>query len=252
MDGFNAATHCIGSIIVGPLMTIFPIKSVLSSSLFVFAIISIVIMCIEKANGGTFPTSCVSKNGLPPVCTGAIAGNWDPSGIIIIFVLAGIPNGAIEIVRRIIPQQIVGGHELKLKKLDSLVHMYYEVAGTCGAFFSAYTSLLLGKAYGPVITPILYVFGGMLIFNIVPPKTKEDTALTAGTTAQLAVLFLKSLWYSLYGFGESVYQGALIIFLEPKYQWLVWGYTIPLGKLPCPSACRICRICRAICKVLCT
>lgn len=209
-------------------MTIFPIKSVLSASLFFFAIISMIIMCIEKANGGTFPTNCISKNLLPPVCTGAIAGNWDPVGIIPIYVFSGIPYGSIEIVRRIIPQQIVGGSELKLKKLDSLVHIYYEVAGTCGAFFSAYTSLLLGKAYGPLITPILYVFSGLLFYNIIPPKSKEDIVLATGSSAELTLLFFKSLWYAFYGFGESVYQGGLIILRESKYQWLIWGYTIPL------------------------
>ena len=167
---------------------------------------------------------------LPPVCKGAVAGNWDPVGIIPIFVFSGIPYGAVEIVRRIIPQQIVGGNELKLKKLDSLVHIYYEVAGTCGAFFAAYTSLILGKAYAPIITPILYVFAGILFYNIVPPKSKEDLVLATGTAKELTVLFFKSLWYATYGFGESVYQGALIIFLESKYQWLIWGYTIPLGE----------------------
>jgi len=228
MDGFNAATQCIGSIIVGPLMTIFPIKTVLSTSLLVFAVISMIIMCVEKANGGTFPTKCVTKDLLPPVCTGATAGNWDPAGIIPVFVFSGIPFGAIEIVRRIIPQQIVGGNEMKLKKLDSLVHVYFEIAGTCGAFFAAYTSLILGKAYAPVITPILYVFSGALFYFIIPPKSKEDIVLATGTTAELTTMFLKSLWYSFYGFGESVYQGALIIFAESKYHWLVWGYTIPL------------------------
>jgi hypothetical protein len=202
---------------------------VLSTSLLVFAVISMIIMCVEKANGGTFPTKCVTKDLLPPVCTGATAGNWDPAGIIPVFVFSGIPFGAIEIVRRIIPQQIVGGNEMKLKKLDSLVHIYYEVAGTTGAFFAAYTSLILGKAYAPVITPILYVFAAALFYFIIPPKSKEDISLATGTTAELTTMFLKSLWYSFYGFGESVYQGALIIFAESKYHWLVWGYTIPLG-----------------------
>lgn len=228
MDGFNAASQCVGSIIVGPLMTIFPIKSVLSASLFVFAIISMVIMCIEKANGGTFPSKCLSRAPLPPTCSGSVAGDWDPVGILPIFVFAGVPHGCIEIVRRIIPQQIVGGNEVKLKKLDSLVHMYFEVAGTCGAFFSAYTSLLLGKAYSPLITPILYVFAGIILFNIIPPKTDESDSVKERSTTELSVLLLKSLWCAFYGFGESVYQGALIIFKEPKYRWLVWGYTIPL------------------------
>ena len=233
LDGFNACTQCIGSIIVGPLMSIFPIRSILSASLFFFAIISMIIMCIEKANGGTFPSKCVSRDLLPPSCTGAIAGDWDPIGIIPIFVFAGIPNGCIEIVRRIIPQQLVGGNELKLKKLDSLVHMYFEIAGTCGAFFSAYTSLLLGKAYSPLITPILYTFSGIIFYYISPligAADNKPNVIDGKTSSSVdaAILFAKSLWYAFYGFGESVYQGCIIVLKEPKYQWLFWGYTIPL------------------------
>ena len=75
------------------------------------------------------PTKCKSKDGLPPKCTGAVAGDWDPIGILPIFVFSGIPYGAIELIRRIIPQQIVGGEELRLKKMDALVHVYYEITG---------------------------------------------------------------------------------------------------------------------------
>ena len=143
LDGFNAMMQCVGSIIVGPLMTLFPIKTVLWGALLTFSIISMLVMCIEKANGGTFPTQCVSVDGLPPKCTGAVAGDWDPVGIFPIFILSGLPYGVIEIIRRIIPQQIVGGDEQKLKKLDSLVHIYNEVSGTVGAFFAAYGKLLV-------------------------------------------------------------------------------------------------------------
>ena len=129
LDGFNAAAQCVGSIVVGPLMKMFKVKTIIAGAIAIFAIISSIVMFIEKTHGGTMPTTCVSKDGMPPKCTGAIAGDWDPIGIIPVFVFGGIPYGVIEIVRRIIPQQIVGNDENKLKKMDSLVHVYYEITG---------------------------------------------------------------------------------------------------------------------------
>jgi len=228
LDGFNAMMQCVGSIIVGPLMTLFPIKTVLWGALLTFSIISMLVMCIEKANGGTFPTQCVSVDGLPPKCTGAVAGDWDPVGIFPIFILSGLPYGVIEIIRRIIPQQIVGGDEHKLKKLDSIVHIYYEVSGTLGAFFAAYVCLLLGKAYAPVISPPLFMIAAFFFYFIVPSKDAPAIVLITGSTWEIFFGFWKTIATAFYGFGESVYQGAKIIFLERRFTWLILGYSIPL------------------------
>jgi hypothetical protein len=39
----------------------------------------------------------------------------------------------VELMRRVIPADIVGGDVIKLKRMDSMVHVFYEVAGTIGA-----------------------------------------------------------------------------------------------------------------------
>jgi hypothetical protein len=218
LDGFQAATQCVGSIIVGPLMRYYSVKSVLTFFLVVYAFISMIIMAIEHANGGTMPTECISEDGLPPKCTGAIAGDWDPVGIIPIFVFSGIPFGGIELIRRVIPQKIVGGNEFKLKKLDSLVHVYFEIAGTTGAFFATYVCLIMGKAYAPVITPILYVFAAFCFSQIVMPKVSDifesGTFMAIMTTMKSAFI----------GFGESVYKGGKLVCFDRKFIWLIWGY----------------------------
>jgi len=230
LDGFQAMTQCVGSIIVGPLMSLFPIKTVLWVSLLLFSIISMLVMCIENATGGTFPTKCVSTDGLPPKCTGAIAGDWNPIGIMPIYILSGIPFGAIEIIRRIIPQQIVGANEAKLKKLDSLVHIYFEIAGTTGAFFAAYVCLILGKAYAPVISPPLFMIAACFFYYIVPPSNVVVAAIApaATSTREAIYSFARAVGVAFYGFGESVYEGGRIIFLETRFRWLFFGYTIPL------------------------
>lgn len=43
----------------------------------------------------------------------------------------------VELIRRVIPRDIVGGNVQKLRRMDSLVHIFYEIAGTGGAFCTA-------------------------------------------------------------------------------------------------------------------
>ena len=222
LEGFQAATQCVGSIIVGPMIQLYPVKSVLTFFLGVYAFISMIIMAVEHANGGTMPTKCISTDGLPPVCTGAVAGDWDPLGIIPIFVFSGIPFGGIELIRRVIPQKIVGEDEFKLKKLDSLVHVYFEIAGTTGAFFAAYVCLIMGKAYAPVITPILYVIAAIFFSQIIMPQVSD---IFENSTFVTLLITLKSAFI---GFGESVYKGAKIVCLDRRFIWLIWGYSLPL------------------------
>eukprot|EP01038_Epipyxis_sp_PR26KG_P015649 gene15649-21160_t len=229
LDGFNSTAQCVGSILIGPLMRFFPLKKVLFMAMILFAVISSLVMIIEKASGGTFPTHCTSHNGLPPVCTGAKAGNWNPSGIIPIFVFAGIPYGAIELIRRIIPQQLVGGDEHKLKKLDSIVHIYYEMTGTAGAFFATYVSLMNGKAYAPVVTPPCYFFAALIWISIVPPTKVFQMIEDTGPVLKFSFCSLLTLIVSAFKeFFQVLYQGARIVILDSRFTWLIFGYSIPL------------------------
>lgn len=199
----------------------------MSYSILIFSVISMLIMCIEHASGGTFPTECVSENGLPPKCTGAIAGDWDPIGIIPIFVFSGIPYGIIEMIRRVIPQQICGNDENKLKKFDAIVHVNYEVAGTVGAFFSAYISLINGKAYAAIITPPLYCIAGFFWYFLILPPPLLLTKMPEKFSGGLAT-FAFELREAFSGFFASLYYGAKIVLLDRRFTWLFFGYTIPL------------------------
>jgi hypothetical protein len=48
-------------------------------------------------------------------------GKFDTDGMIPIYCICGIAFGMIELIRRVIPRDIVGGNVVKLKKMDSLV-----------------------------------------------------------------------------------------------------------------------------------
>jgi hypothetical protein len=76
----------------------------------------------------------LEENNLISVCI----GTWSVYWLFPIYTAMGGCLGVVELIRRIIPRDIVGHSDVKLKFMDSSVHIFYEVAGTAGAFFSAY------------------------------------------------------------------------------------------------------------------
>lgn len=62
----------------------------------------------------------------------------------------------VELIRRVIPRDIVGGDVNKLRRMDAIVHIFYEVSGTAGAFATTYLVLRFGNNYSFFITPILF------------------------------------------------------------------------------------------------
>ncbi|KAI9143540.1 hypothetical protein BKA69DRAFT_1060014 [Paraphysoderma sedebokerense] len=87
-------------------------------------------------------------------------GKWNPYILFLIFPLVGIFHGIVELIRRVIPQDIVGGDETKLKRMDSTVHIWYEVAGTSGAVLSRYWIDYFKFAYALAVIPILFSVSG--------------------------------------------------------------------------------------------
>ncbi|CAF4103953.1 unnamed protein product [Rotaria sp. Silwood1] len=51
-----------------------------------------------------------------------------------IYCITGIAYGIVELIRRIILRDIVGSDEEKIKRMNALVHVFYELVGVSGAF----------------------------------------------------------------------------------------------------------------------
>ncbi|KNC97187.1 uncharacterized protein SPPG_07575 [Spizellomyces punctatus DAOM BR117] len=216
LDGFNQAAQCVGSIAVAPLMRRFRIKNILAVAIAMFAVISSLGMIIEGATGGKPPQDGRS----------AIAGKWDARIIIPIFVAAGFSHGTVELIRRVIPRDIVGGDVVKLKRMDAIVHIFYEVAGTSGAFFSAFIQLEMGKAYAPVVTPFLFAIAAV-IWSRIRLNTAKQNALE-GIDHKDVHTGLHAIGAAFASFGYAIYKGGQIIFSDRKFSWLLLGYSLPL------------------------
>jgi hypothetical protein len=149
------------------------------------------------------------------------------NGLFPIFLLSGIGHGMVELIRRIIPQSICGGENIKLRKMDSLVHAFYEVAGTSGAFFSAFLILNMGSIYANFYVPPTWILAGIAWSLIKLPDPKAKVKNTEQNKKK-ELGFLKSVGFLFKGFFISIYRGAVIIFHDRKFLWLIGGYSIPL------------------------
>ncbi|OBR13362.1 hypothetical protein CH63R_02088 [Colletotrichum higginsianum IMI 349063] len=126
LQGLNQATQCVGSILIAPLIKHYPTKNVLSSAILLFGLMTAILLILDAATGGTFVPAAYRKKH--PKDEWSYYGDYDNDAIIPIYTVTGIAYGMVELIRRVIPRDIVGGNVQKLRQMDSLVHIFYEIA----------------------------------------------------------------------------------------------------------------------------
>lgn len=215
LQGLNQAFQCVGSIAIAPLIRRFPTKSVLSGSILCFGLLSALILIIDVATGGKIPDGKIQRYG-----------EWNSLILFPIYSIIGICHGMVELIRRVIPKDIVGGDVIKLKRMDATVHIFYEIAGTAGAFFSTFLVLKLGNAMAPAMTPFLFVFAAVT-WRFIGLLDSDITNRTHLESLEESSLFTQ-IGHGFQHFGLSMYRGAQIIFSSRKFIWLIPGYSIPL------------------------
>ncbi|KAF9921048.1 hypothetical protein FBU30_008967 [Linnemannia zychae] len=215
LQGLNQAFQCVGSIAIAPLIKRFPTRSVLAVSIFLFGLLSALIIIIDVGTGGKVPPS--GKKAY---------GHWDPVILFPIYSLIGIFHGMVELIRRVIPRDIVGGDVVKLKRMDAIVHVFYEVAGTAGAFFSTFLVLNLGKAIAPAMTPFLFTFAAITWSFIGLLQADIDNRKSLAALEEPSLI--RQIGHGFIHFGTSIVRGVQIIFSSRKFIWLIPGYAIPL------------------------
>ncbi|KAF9123591.1 hypothetical protein BGX30_001341 [Mortierella sp. GBA39] len=215
LQGLNQAFQCVGSIAIAPLIRRFPTRSVLSASIFFFGLLSALIIIIDVSTGGKIPENGVKRYG-----------QWNYVILFPIYSIIGICHGMVELIRRVIPRDIVGGDVIKLKKMDGLVHVFYEIAGTAGAFFSTFLVLKLGNAIAPAMTPFLFILasGAWSFIGLLDADHENRRRLETLEEHSL----LSQIGHGFSHFGQSVVLGVKIIISSRKFIWLIPGYSIPL------------------------
>jgi MFS family permease len=222
LTGLNQAFQCVGSILIAPLVKRYPTKNVLTVAVLIFGIFSALLLIIDAATGGTFAPAKFRKHH--PEDDFSYYGDYNTDGMIPIYCVCGVVYGMVELIRRVIPRDIVGGHIQKLRRMDALVHIFYEVSGTAGAFCTALALIpYFGNNFSFIITPIFFTAASICWFFIQEPGyEKEPRQLEDQVSYFRAVL--SGFWL----FLESVWTGGYIIFTKRKFVWLLPGYAIAL------------------------
>jgi len=230
LSGLNQAAQCIGSILIAPLIKRWPTRTVLSASIFLFGIFTAILLVLDALTGGH-----IKPRDFQEINTNDFSyyGKYATDIIIPIYCLTGITYGMVELIRRVIPRDIVGGDVEKLQKMDALVHIFYEVSGTSGAF-AAGIGLIprLGNNYAFLITPIFFTASAIIWFflsksNFEQGNLEDDIEIDENENGTSKNYFLSIIKRFLL-FGQSIYVGGKIVFTHRKFIWLFTGYSLAL------------------------
>ncbi|KAH8929947.1 MFS general substrate transporter [Atractiella rhizophila] len=226
-QGVNQAAQCVGSILVAPAVKLLPTRTVLASAVFLFSVMTALLLIVDAATGGKFKDD-----------EGKHYGSWTPDLIFLFWTIAGIGYGGVELIRRIIPCDIVGGNVGKLRRMDATVHVWYEVAGTAGAFASSSAISRWGNNYSYFLTPVFFVFAGAIWFFVRPPTTVGSGGVVADEGVPLAnaekrqrrgiLSYFRMIGLAAFGFAESVYVGGVLLLSHRRFVWLIPGYALAL------------------------
>ncbi|EOA88457.1 hypothetical protein ACJQWK_01749 [Exserohilum turcicum] len=220
LTGLNQAFQCIGSILIAPLIKRYPTKNVLACAILIFAFTSSLLLILDAATGGKFVPRGWPKDDF------SYYGDYNTDAMIPIFCVCGIVYGMVELIRRVIPRDLVGGNVQKLRRMDALVHIFYETSGTAGAFCTALALIpRFGNNFSFIITPIFFAAASILWYFIHEDSIpKECRALVSEGQPN----YVKAVVSGFSLFFESVGTGAQIIFTHRKFIWLLPGYAVAL------------------------
>jgi hypothetical protein len=111
-QGINQAAQCVGAILIAPLIKQWPTRTVLTAAIIFFGLMTMILLIVDAATHGKIKPKASAK---------PIYGTWNPNAIFIIWTLSGIAYGMVELIRRVIPADILGGHVGKLRRMDATV-----------------------------------------------------------------------------------------------------------------------------------
>jgi MFS family permease len=216
-SGINQAAQCVGAIIIAPLIKRWPTRTVLSAGIFLFGLMTAILLIVDAATGGKVKPA----NAKTP-----IYGSWNPNLIFVVWTLSGISYGMVELIRRVIPADIVGGDVLKLRRMDATVHIFYEISGTAGAFASSSAISRFGNNYSFFLTPVFFAIGGCiwLLISTLGFKgrrtaIREEMAASGLTDVDRKgnIGYFAEVGYGMLGFVESIWVGATFVLTNRKF-----------------------------------
>lgn len=214
LTGLNQAMQCVGAILIAPLVKRFRTRTVLGVAIICFGVMTTLLLIIDAATGGRVKRSTDKT---------PVYGTYNPNGIFPIYMITGIFYGMVELIRRVIPRDIVGGNVQKLRKMDATVHVLYEVAGTGGAFASTALIIRFGNNYSFCITAPFFTIAAVAWWFI-----QLDFEKAQGQLMEDRPTYVKAVVAGAALFAMSIYKGAKLVFTRRKLVWLWGSYAVAL------------------------
>lgn len=209
-------------------------KTVISGAVLAFGILTAVLLIVDAATGGTIKPSGWDK--AHTASDFGYFGTYNTDVMIPFYCLTGLAYGMVETIRRVIPKDIVGGDIQKLLRMDSVVHIFYEVSGTAGALCTSLALIpALGNNMSFLITPILLTMASVTWkFIIPPPRNQIPDSLESARFQNMDrrkgffKAFFGGMMDGVVLFFKSLALGLRIILGSRRYIWLIPGYSLAL------------------------
>lgn len=229
LTGLNQACQCIGAILVAPLEKRLATKMIMICAMLAFGLLAAILLVVERTTGGVIkPQGWDREHGAKDY---SYYGHWDPNVVIAIQCLTGISYGMLELGRRVIPLEIVGIQQHKLRLADSLVHVFYELAGTAAAFITALVFVpRLGNNFVYIATPCCSLLAALVWWTLrttyKQPGSKTTSQSDGSAQHRSCFRYLRRATHLCW---LSAYEGCAIIVLSGrKYIWLLPCYSFAL------------------------
>ncbi|KAF9445895.1 MFS general substrate transporter [Macrolepiota fuliginosa MF-IS2] len=222
-QGVNQAAQCVGAILIAPLIKRWPTRTVLSGAIILFGLMTMILLIVDAATGGKMKPSSAKA---------AIYGDWNPNLIFVVWTLAGISYGMVDSRSFSSPADIIGGNVGKLRRMDAIVHVLYEVAGTAGAFGSSSAISRWGNNYSFFLTPVFFTLAAgiwVLIGTLGHPSThRNEAGLSEIEQGAKKSNYLVQIVQGARAFAESVWVGAMLVLSNRRFVWLLPSYALAL------------------------
>lgn len=222
LTGLNSAAQCVGSIVVAPLIKRVPTRTVLSCAVLAFGVVSAILLVVDAATGGKLKYKTPDNN--------SHYGNWNPNFLFPVYIVSGFAYGQVELIRRVIPRDIVGGDVSKLRRMDAIVHILYEVAGTIGAVTSKNLIDIFGYNNSYLLSPPFFAIAALVwasIGTLGHPRGRSQTPHLTEVDYPTGGYF-RHAGRALRAFAKAFYLGAVLVFTHRRFVWLVPGYSFAL------------------------
>ncbi|OBT88246.1 hypothetical protein VE02_02774 [Pseudogymnoascus sp. 03VT05] len=220
LQGVNQAAQAFGAILVAPLVKRWETRIVLSVAMIVFAFFTTLIIIVDAVTGGTFKPAGASLTDF------SYYGKYNTDGMIPVYAITGVVYGMVELIRRVIPRDIVRSDVQKLRRLDAIVHIFYETTGTAGAFITALLLIPnLGNNMAIIVSPFCFAAAAVIWWFV---STAEHPITLPRQRNALSPSYLSLLAQSTQLFFTSIYNGGRILFTSRKFIWLLPSYSLAL------------------------